>query len=218
MKVIAAILTKVYNLSDVYDTAYMLWYTREASVAVYVANLPLIWPLLREWFPFLRNLSSAQKSYGVRTYGQGGHSRRTDGQQVLRSSAGDNDTKHRHELDDFKFGISKTRTVTITTTDASSSFDADDRKKRLSNPNVDGGGAPKRRLSSASDEMYLNSKLDQTTRTFWGTGDITAEVTIEVERESVDLERGDRRRNDPAAMQYVWDRPDREVRMEGVGR
>ena len=36
----------------------MLWYTREASVAVYVANLPLIWPLLREWFPSLRSTTS----------------------------------------------------------------------------------------------------------------------------------------------------------------
>jgi hypothetical protein len=52
------VLTKVFNLKDVYDTAYMLWYTREASVAVYVANLPLIWPLLREWIPILRNATS----------------------------------------------------------------------------------------------------------------------------------------------------------------
>jgi hypothetical protein len=48
LQIIAAILTKIYNLSDVYDSAYMLWYTREASVAVYVTNLPGIWPLLRE--------------------------------------------------------------------------------------------------------------------------------------------------------------------------
>src|SRR5436305_1337919 len=41
--IIAAILTKVFNLSDVYSPNYMLWYVREASVAVYVSNLPLIW-------------------------------------------------------------------------------------------------------------------------------------------------------------------------------
>jgi hypothetical protein len=40
----------------------MLWYTREASVAVYVANLPLIWPLLREWFPILRNATTIQST------------------------------------------------------------------------------------------------------------------------------------------------------------
>jgi len=40
--ILAAILTKVYNLSNVWDTAYMLWYIREASVAMYVANLLMI--------------------------------------------------------------------------------------------------------------------------------------------------------------------------------
>ncbi|KAF2831019.1 hypothetical protein CC86DRAFT_430633 [Ophiobolus disseminans] len=53
--IVAAILTKVFNLSDVYATTYMFWYTREASVAVYVANLPGIWPLLREHIRFLRD-------------------------------------------------------------------------------------------------------------------------------------------------------------------
>ena len=33
----------------------MLWYTREASVAVYVANLPGIWPLMREHIGCLRD-------------------------------------------------------------------------------------------------------------------------------------------------------------------
>ncbi|KAF2426455.1 hypothetical protein EJ08DRAFT_699922 [Tothia fuscella] len=49
----AAVLTKIFNLSDIYSTKY----TREASVAVYVANLPLIWPLLRDWIPILRGSS-----------------------------------------------------------------------------------------------------------------------------------------------------------------
>lgn len=55
--VVAALLTKVFNLTDVYSPRYMLWYVREASVAVYVSNLPMIWPLMREWFPALRQLS-----------------------------------------------------------------------------------------------------------------------------------------------------------------
>ncbi|KAF2118445.1 hypothetical protein BDV96DRAFT_386512 [Lophiotrema nucula] len=63
--IIAAILTKVYNLSDVYSTVYMLWYTREASVAVYVANLPGIWPLLREHIRFLRNHTSYPSRSGT---------------------------------------------------------------------------------------------------------------------------------------------------------
>ncbi len=60
--IVAAILTKVFNLEDVYSTVYMLWYIREASVAIYVANLPMIWPLLREWFPYLRVFTPGHRS------------------------------------------------------------------------------------------------------------------------------------------------------------
>lgn len=69
--IIAALLTKVFNLTDVYDPSYMLWYIREASVAVYMSNLPMIWPLLREWFPCLRALTPG----AGRTYER--HARRT---------------------------------------------------------------------------------------------------------------------------------------------
>ncbi|KAI5920888.1 hypothetical protein F4810DRAFT_713087 [Camillea tinctor] len=55
--IIAALLTKIFNLTDIWDPSYMLWYVREASVAVYVSNLPMMWPLLRDWFPFLRALN-----------------------------------------------------------------------------------------------------------------------------------------------------------------
>ena len=60
--IVAAILTKVFNLSDIYSTQYMLWYIREASTAMYVANLPMIWPLLREWFPYLRDMTPGHRS------------------------------------------------------------------------------------------------------------------------------------------------------------
>lgn len=60
--IVAAILTKVFNLTNIWDPSYMLWYTREASVAVYVSNLPMIWPLLREYFPMLRTLTPSQKN------------------------------------------------------------------------------------------------------------------------------------------------------------
>ncbi|KAF2187734.1 hypothetical protein K469DRAFT_628661 [Zopfia rhizophila CBS 207.26] len=56
--IIAAILTKVFNLTDVNSPAYMQWYVREASVAVYVANLPGIWPLLLH-IPFLRSIKGS---------------------------------------------------------------------------------------------------------------------------------------------------------------
>ncbi|KAI3393434.1 hypothetical protein diail_4270 [Diaporthe ilicicola] len=62
--IVAALLTKIFNLTNVYDASYMLWYVREASVAVYMSNLPMIWPLLREWFPCLRALTpGAGKTY-----------------------------------------------------------------------------------------------------------------------------------------------------------
>ncbi|KAL8403273.1 hypothetical protein RB594_008506 [Gaeumannomyces avenae] len=47
--IVAAVLTKVFNLSSVWDPQYMLWYMREASVAIYVANIPVLWPVLRDW-------------------------------------------------------------------------------------------------------------------------------------------------------------------------
>ncbi|KAF2739210.1 hypothetical protein EJ04DRAFT_484737 [Polyplosphaeria fusca] len=67
--IVAAILTKVYNLTNVYSTVYMSWYTREASVAVYVANLPGIWPLLREHIRFLRSHASYPSNSGLPRYG-----------------------------------------------------------------------------------------------------------------------------------------------------
>jgi hypothetical protein len=77
--ILAAILTKVFNLSNIWDPSYMLWYTREASVAVYVSNLPMIWPLLREWFPYLKALTPGQKSSSAKVagYGSSGHIRIT---------------------------------------------------------------------------------------------------------------------------------------------
>ncbi|KKA30940.1 hypothetical protein TD95_004333 [Thielaviopsis punctulata] len=60
--ILAAIMCKVHNLTNVYSSAYMFWYTREASVALYVANMPMIWPLLREWFPFLNRFGPSKSN------------------------------------------------------------------------------------------------------------------------------------------------------------
>jgi hypothetical protein len=62
--IVAALLNKIFNLTDVYSTVYMLWYVREASTAVYVSNIPMIWPLLREWVPFLRHMTPGHKVTG----------------------------------------------------------------------------------------------------------------------------------------------------------
>ncbi|PWW79022.1 hypothetical protein C7212DRAFT_275374 [Tuber magnatum] len=48
--IFAAILNKYYNFSNPFTTIYMLWYIREASTAVYVSNLPMLWPLFRRVF------------------------------------------------------------------------------------------------------------------------------------------------------------------------
>ncbi|GKT57611.1 hypothetical protein ColTof3_04950 [Colletotrichum tofieldiae] len=68
--IVAALLTKIFNLGDPYSPNYMLWYIREASVAVYVSNLPLVWPLLREWFPWLRSLKAVGVLPTPRTVGR----------------------------------------------------------------------------------------------------------------------------------------------------
>jgi len=78
--IVAALLTKIFNLTNVWDPVYMLWYVREASVAVYVSNLPMIWPLMREWFPFLRTLTPAGAAYPTSELaGAGGSKMRPDG-------------------------------------------------------------------------------------------------------------------------------------------
>ncbi|RDW63607.1 hypothetical protein BP6252_11152 [Coleophoma cylindrospora] len=63
--ILAAILTKVFNLTNIFDPTYMLWYIRESSVAIYVANLPMIWPLLCEWFPGLNGLAQTKRALPV---------------------------------------------------------------------------------------------------------------------------------------------------------
>ncbi|KAA8893055.1 hypothetical protein FN846DRAFT_577565 [Sphaerosporella brunnea] len=62
--IIAAILTKIFNLSNIYSPVYMKWYIRESSTSIYVSNIPLIWPLLRRIVPGLASSisSSAARS------------------------------------------------------------------------------------------------------------------------------------------------------------
>ena len=78
--IIAALLTKIFNLTDVWNPVYMLWYIRESSVAVFVSNLPMIWPLMREWFPCLRTLSTPA------TYPNSSEDANGDGEPVVTST------------------------------------------------------------------------------------------------------------------------------------
>lgn len=77
--IVAALLNKIFNLTDVYSTVYMLWYVREASTAVYVSNIPMIWPLLREWVPFLRHMTPGHKVTGEGE--EGGLGKSPDGEK-----------------------------------------------------------------------------------------------------------------------------------------
>jgi hypothetical protein len=63
-------------------------YTRESSVAIYVSNLPMIWPLIREWVPFLRTVNST--AYNKNTKTGGGTTRPQQGR--LRKGSRDMDT------------------------------------------------------------------------------------------------------------------------------
>lgn len=60
--IVAAILTKVYCLvPTLISYIYMNWYFREATVAILVTNLPLIWSLLRDVFPTLKSWTGGSK-------------------------------------------------------------------------------------------------------------------------------------------------------------
>lgn len=48
--IIAAILNKYFNFASPLTTQYQIWYIREASTAIYVANIMCWWPLLRKLF------------------------------------------------------------------------------------------------------------------------------------------------------------------------
>lgn len=74
--IVSSILTKIYCLvPELISYVYMNWYFREASVAVYVTNVPLIWPLVKEMGTRM-GLSLASRSYG---YGYGSKSRQEHG-------------------------------------------------------------------------------------------------------------------------------------------
>lgn len=85
--IIAAILNKYFNFASPYTTTYQIWYIREASTAIYVANLMCWWPLLRKLFglkAFQHNsrrdarADGEQKdSNGSRTGASGSQSRRS---------------------------------------------------------------------------------------------------------------------------------------------
>jgi hypothetical protein len=69
--IVAAILRAIYCLvPSLVSYVYMNWYFREATVAVYVTNLPPIWALLRELFPKIQVIGySNRKTHASKTGG-----------------------------------------------------------------------------------------------------------------------------------------------------
>lgn len=68
--IVAAVLTKVYCLvPSLISYVYMNWYFREATVAILVTNIPLVWSLLRDVFPgLLKSWTGGSKKASGRYY------------------------------------------------------------------------------------------------------------------------------------------------------
>ncbi|PWY92854.1 hypothetical protein BO70DRAFT_20403 [Aspergillus heteromorphus CBS 117.55] len=49
-----AITSKCFTFKDIYDDSYQFWYLREASIGMYVTNLPFVWSLARSTLSFLK--------------------------------------------------------------------------------------------------------------------------------------------------------------------
>jgi hypothetical protein len=62
--IVAALLTKIYSLVPALTSySYLNWYFREASVSLYVTNLPALWALLRDTFPAIKNWGYSSRAY-----------------------------------------------------------------------------------------------------------------------------------------------------------
>lgn len=144
--IVAAVLTKAFFFANVYSDSYMFWYTREASVAVYVANLPCIWPLLREALPVLRSWTPGFVSSGIyrrRT----GHATSTG---PMTRGAGTRTNPTRRSFDEFqKIVDQRSATTTTKSTGGSQVREVRDYNR----PRIEGGDASS---DSASDEMPMH--------------------------------------------------------------
>lgn len=66
-QIIAGILSKSFALlpQNLDNIVYAFWYLREASVAVYVANMPLLWPMIRGMIKFVTREKDTSVSKGT---------------------------------------------------------------------------------------------------------------------------------------------------------
>ncbi|KAL2828075.1 hypothetical protein BJY01DRAFT_228755 [Aspergillus pseudoustus] len=120
--IVAAILTKVYCLvPKLISYVYMNWYFREATVAVLVTNLPLIWSLLRDVFPALKSWTGGSKR-GTDRYRSGPWTSKASGRHYGPPS-------HLKSGDDFPMNSYNRSVVVAPAKDASSiSLETDTRE------------------------------------------------------------------------------------------
>ncbi|OJZ88988.1 UbiD family decarboxylase [Aspergillus piperis CBS 112811] len=65
-----AIISKYFTFYNIYDDSYQFWYLREASIGMYVTNLPFVWSLARSTLTFLRTSQYTNKGrYNEAQYG-----------------------------------------------------------------------------------------------------------------------------------------------------
>ncbi|OJZ89863.1 hypothetical protein ASPFODRAFT_43157 [Aspergillus luchuensis CBS 106.47] len=70
--IVAALLNKLYCLvPSLISYVYMNWYFREATVAILVTNLPLVWSLLRDVFPALKSWTGGSRRGTTERYRTG---------------------------------------------------------------------------------------------------------------------------------------------------
>ncbi|KAF7596829.1 hypothetical protein BBP40_012429 [Aspergillus hancockii] len=112
--ILMAALNKYYNFSRLFDARFLKWYVAEVATAVYVSNLPLLWPLLRQVFHRLRSSQNSKytsagprqsgpsrgMSRGIAPLGSNSHSRhRSDSaHSIIRRTHEDSSTFDAHEL------------------------------------------------------------------------------------------------------------------------
>ncbi|TVY36636.1 hypothetical protein LOCC1_G006789 [Lachnellula occidentalis] len=75
--ILCAVLNKYYSFAHPFSPQWTFWYIREASTAIYVANMPMCWALMRRLFNLRsfnlssNNSRSRSKSFPLTSHGRG---------------------------------------------------------------------------------------------------------------------------------------------------
>ncbi|KAL1297920.1 hypothetical protein AAFC00_006434 [Neodothiora populina] len=177
--IVAAALTKAEFFISVYADSYMFWYTREASVAVYVANLPCIWPLLREALPVLKSWTPGFVSSNMykRRHPHGTHGGTVTSTGPMTRGLGTRTNVTRHSLDEFQKIVEGSAISHATSTTTKSTGETGVREVRPYRSRIEAGGngTGHDRGSSSSSLSNDSSSIEMV----FADG-IRAETTIEM--------------------------------------